>query len=341
MKKLFLLSLVAGILLPMLILTSCKKDDKKESLKVGLVLGIGSLDDKGFNQQAYEGLLAAAEEISIAWEVRESGSEEDLISNINYFTCKGVDVVITLGFQVAQPTLDAAYSFPGIKFLLLDYSFPDLPANMACVTFQVDQASFPCGFLAAYQALSKNPLNPVAGYVAGPDYPGIRQFTKSYSAGVAYFNSLYGQNVTVKGANAGNFDDTLRGAQLADSLMQLETEVIFACAGKTGNGALYKVLEKGKTAIGVDTDQHESIPQVGSVLLTSCMKHLNEAVINEIKLISCGEYSGGQTINYNLINKGVGLAPYHDFETLIPDSIKQAVLDIRQGIINGTIGTGW
>jgi basic membrane protein A len=104
---------------------------------------------------------------------------------------------------------------------------------------------------------------------------------------------------------------------------------------------LYKTRDAGKAGIGVDTDQHETIPQVGSSLITSCMKHLDESIISEMTAISQGKFHGGQTTTSNLLNNGVDLAPYHEFDTLLPDSIKQAVITIKQGIISGAIKTGW
>lgn len=329
-----------GLLLVLVWLSSCKKDNS-DALKVGLVTGIGSLDDKGFNQQAYEALLAAAGDASMEWAVRQSSSAADIAANIQSFLDEDYDVIITLGYDAAQSTLDAANAHSSVLFLLLDYSFASLPSNMTCVVYQVDEAAFPCGFLAAWRAHAVDPLQPEVGFVAGPKIPTIDQFTLSYTAGVSYFNSMYSKNVSVSGANAGSFIDTLQGSHLADSLILNGADVIFACAGQTGNGALYKVKEAGKTAIGVDTDQYLTIPQVGNVLLTSCMKHLDHAIYNMLMDISHNAFTSGQTITYNLANQGVNLAPYHDFDAAIPDSIKQAVVTIQQGIMQGSIQTGW
>jgi len=339
--KLQIPSYLLALLCTLQLITACKKDSNPTPIQVGLVTGIGSLDDKGFNLQAYEGMLTAATAVPVDWEVKVNSSALDIQNNIAYFVSKKVDLIITLGYDAALPTLDAANANPSIRFLLLDYSFASLPANMACVVYSVDEASFPCGFLAAYWARVKNAAKPAVAYVAGPDIPTIRQFTSSFTSGVAYFNSKYGSDVTVSGAFADSFSDTLQGSRMADSLMQLGAEVVFACAGKTGNGALYKVKEANKAGIGVDTDQFASIPEVGGNLLTSCMKKLNEAVITEIEAASKGQFPGGKTLVYNLKNKGVDLAPYHNFDSQIPDSIKQAIVNIKEGISLGTIKTGW
>ncbi len=324
-----------------LLFSSCKKSESAKPLKVGLVSGIGGLNDNGFNQQAVDGLRRVSAIVPMATEVRASTSAQSMADNIAYFTSSSFDVIITLGYDASQLTLQAAKSYPNIKFLLLDFTFDTLPSNLACVSYQVDQASFPCGFLAAYRATVKDPAGPKAGYVAGPDIPNIRQFTESFAAGVEWFNLRYLKAVEVSGANAVTFTDTLRGAAIADSLITKGADIVFACAGKTGNGALYKAKESSVEAIGVDNDQYYSIPAVGSVLVTSCMKKLNEAVYTELLAVSAGTWHGGRTLISNLSNKGVDLAPYHDFDPKIPDSIRKEIAAIRQGIIDGTIPTGW
>ncbi|MEI6455934.1 MAG: BMP family ABC transporter substrate-binding protein [bacterium] len=320
---------------------SCTKKNDPVYLKVGLVSGTGTFEDHGYNQDALKGLMAASSFAPFEWEARNSYSTEAIDSNIQYFIRNNFNVIITLGFDAADYTLAAANANPSVTFILVDYFYSQVPANVVCNVFDVDQASFPCGFLAAYWAFHRNPLNPKTGYVAGPNVPTIQQFAASYIKGGEYFNNKYGKTVLVSGVNSNSFADTVQGAHLADSLIQQGAEVIFAFAGLTGTGALHKVKSLNKFGIGVDVDQFYSIPQVSSVLLTSCMKRLDVVVQSEIMKIYNGTFQGGVVIHYNLKNNGVDIAPYHDYGSLIPDTIKQAVADIKTGIMNGTIPTGW
>jgi len=330
-----------SIILLSLLFPSCVKTEDQTTLKVGLVAGTGGFDDRGFNQMALFGLMSAGSMVPIPWEARVSGTVATIDSNIHYFVKNDFDLIITLCYDAAQATMDAATANPSKLFLMVDYSFISVPGNMICAVFSVDQASFPCGFLAAYWAFHKDTLDPVVCYVGGPKIPEIDQFTVSYAKGVEYFNTKYHKSVRVTGVNASSFSDTLQGAQLADSLILQGAEVVFACAGKTGNGALYKAKERGRAAIGVDVDQYYSIPQVGSCLLTSCMKSIDRVIQSEIINTFNGQFRGGNTFKWTLAMQGVGMAGYHDFKIAIPDSIKQAVTDIKTGIINGLIQTGW
>ncbi|MCX6278041.1 MAG: BMP family ABC transporter substrate-binding protein [Bacteroidetes bacterium] len=326
------------------ILSSCLKNSNPEPqlvMKIGLVSGLGGFSDAGFNQNILAGFQRAARDFPMACQSYECKTAADYSSGINYFLSNRFDLIITVSFGAAQATIDAAAANPGTDFMIIDYSMASPPPNLLCAVFDVDQSSFPCGFLAAYWVYRQNSSNPVTGFVGGADIPEIRQFTVSYTNGVTYFNNLYKKNVKTIGAFATSFSDTLQGARLADSLLKKNASVIFACAGKTGNGALYKVKEAGKWAIGVDVDQFYSIPAVGPVLLTSCMKALDVMVYNTMNGYYNFYFPGGKVMHGNLSNGGVSIAPFHNFEALIPDSIKSAMDGISSGIKNGTIKTGW
>ncbi|HBB91210.1 MAG: hypothetical protein A2X22_14155 [Bacteroidetes bacterium GWF2_49_14] len=322
-----------------LLFSSCKDDPPVP--KIGLVSGLGGFDDRGFNQDILSGFLEAQEEFGFEGDALACELEGDIATNIGVLVAYGYDLIITCGFHAAVPTLHAAEANPDIDFVILDYVYEEPVANIQCVIFEVDQSSFPCGFLAAWWADKENPESPRTGFVGGPEIYEILQFSQSYVKGVEYFNSKYNRSVEVSGFFASSFTDTLMGAQLADSAIRQGASVIFAFAGQTGNGALYQAKESGKWAIGVDVDQYISIPAVGSVLLTSCMKNLGQMLFDVLESYHAESWQGGTAVSGNLLNGGVGLAPFHDFEAVIPDSIRTALTRIEEGIIDGTIETGW
>lgn len=320
-------------------LSSCRHDPPAP--KIGLVSSLGGFDDRGFNQDILSGFLEAQEEFGFEGDALACELEGDIATNIGVLVAYGYDLIITCGFHAAAPTLLAAAANPDIDFVILDYVYEEPVENIQCVIFEVDQSSFPCGFLAAWWAGKQNPDAPRTGFVGGPEISEILQFSQSYVKGVEYFNSKYNRSVEVSGFFANSFIDTLMGAQLADSAIRQGASVIFAFAGQTGNGALYQAKAAGKWAIGVDVDQYISIPAVGSVLLTSCMKNLGQMLFDVLESYHAESWQGGTVVSGNLLNAGVGLAPFHDFEAVIPDSIRTALSRIEEGIIDGTIKTGW
>ncbi|MCX6282959.1 MAG: BMP family ABC transporter substrate-binding protein [Bacteroidetes bacterium] len=325
-------------------MTSCLKvkDPVPQTIiKVGLVSGLGGFNDAGFNHAILSGLQQIAYDFPMLCQARETLTTADFATNINYFISSSYNLIVTSGYDAAQATVAAAIANPNTDFIILDYYMASPPANLLCAVFDVDQSSFPCGFLAAYWALKQNQVNHIAGFVAGTDIPTIRQFSVSYSHGVAYFDSIYRKNVGVLGYFATSFNDSLQGSRLADSLLKQNISTVFTFAGKTGNGALYKVKEAGKYAIGVDVDQYYSIPAVGPVLLTSCMKGLGNMTYSLLRNFYYNHFPGGTIVHGTLDNGGVGIAPFHNFDSQVPDSIKVALNTVISGIKNGTIKTGW
>ena len=332
------------VLITGLFLSSCLKTNsptQQTVLRVGLVGAVGGFNDSGFNQNILNGFKQAAYTFPMMCQARESPTVNDISANINYYLANSFEMIVTASYDASQPTIAAATAHPGTDFAILDFSASPIPSNLLCAFFDVDQSSFPCGFLAAFWAYKQNPVSPVAGWVGGPDIPNIRQFSVSYANGIKYFNTLYKKNVITLGCFASSFTDSLQGARLADSLLKQNASVIFAFAYKTGNGALYKVKEAGKWAIGVDVDQYYSTPDLGPVLLTSCMKELGIMTYTILGNYYNKVFPGGSVIHGNLSNKGVGMAPFHNYDLQIPDSIKTAITTIKEGIINGTIKTGW
>ncbi len=325
-------------------LTSCKKSTDNTPvmfLKIGLVGGPSGFSDAGFNQAIWTGCYNAAKNFHMNFQGRPSLTPGEYKANLDYFVANNYNIIIAAGYEAAEATINAAASNPGICFVILDYSTTAPSSNLLGVLFDVDQASFPCGFVAAWWEYTHNHVNPVVGFVGGPPIPSIRQFSVSYAKGVEYFDSLYHRNVQTVGYYASSFADTLEGARLADSLLKQNVNTVFAFAGKTGTGTLYKMKEAGKWAMGVDVDQYYSIPVVGSSLLTSCMKELTVVTYGILDDFFYGKFAGGATLHANLGNNGVGLAPFHDFDAQIPDSVKNELALIKAGIINGSIKTGW
>lgn len=337
-----LLLLVGVTFIGIFILSCSKESETTVQKKVGLVGGIGGgFSDAGFNQNILSGFQRAVADFNYSGKALEVTVPSDVTEHLDYFIQNNFELIVTAGYDEAEATMAAALAYPQTKFVIIDYAFSSPPANLLSEDFLVDQASFPCGFLAAWWAWHKNPNKPVVGFVGGPEIPSIKQFSTSYIKGVEYFNALYSKDVRVVGAYATSFADTIEGAHLADSLFTLDATVIFAFAGHTGNGALYETVKQGKWAIGVDVDQFYSIPSVGSVLLTSCIKMLDNMIYDALKLYNNNQFNGGTTLHGTLSNGGVGMAPFHNYEAAIPDSIKIAIQTIQQGIINGSIQTGW
>jgi basic membrane protein A len=306
-----------------------------------MVSDVGGIDDASFNQNTWEGLEKAQEELGVEAQFIESAAQADYEKNITEFAEQDYDLIITVGFLLADATANMAAVYPDTNLAIIDNAYdPPIP-NVAGIVFNVDEAAFPIGYLAAGWAALQDPGDPQVGWVGGMQIPPVEQFIVAYEAGVDYYNQQKGANVQAKGVYVGDFEAPDQGKIQGQSLIDEGVDVIFGVGGKTGNGGLAAAKENGKWGIGVDVDQYYTLPNEKDILITSCMKRLDNAVFGVVEALLADEFPGGSVYVGTLTNSGVGVGPYHDYEDLIPDELKQEVDAIVEGIKNGEIDTGW
>ncbi|MHB8741133.1 MAG: BMP family lipoprotein, partial [Coriobacteriia bacterium] len=114
-------------------------------------------------------------------------------------------------------------------------------------------------------------------------------------------------------------------------------DVIYAAAGACGTGTIQACQEKGALFIGVDADQYLTVPGSGDVMLTSMMKRVDNAVFLTIESVLNDDFAGAENQVFGLKEGGVELAPFHDFESKVPQAIKDAVAKATDDIVGGTI----
>jgi basic membrane protein A len=339
MKK-WVFATIAMLLVLSLALAGCG-GTADEGLKVGMVSDVGGVDDASFNQNTWDGLQKAQEELGVQAQFIESQAQADYEKNITEFAEQDYDLIITVGFLLGDATAKMAEQYPDTYLAIIDVVYdPPIP-NVAGIAFNVDEAAFPIGYLAAGWASLQDPSDPQVGYVAGMQIPPVEQFIVAYEAGVDYYNQQKGANVQAKGVYVGDFEAPDQGKIQGQSLIDEGVDVIFGVGGKTGNGGIAAAKENGKWGVGVDVDQYFTLPNEKDILITSCMKRLDNAVYGVVELLTEDQFPAGDVYVGTLENDGVGLAPYHDFEDQIPDELKQEVNDIVEGIKNGEIDTGW
>lgn len=316
-----------------------------KSLKVGLVTDIGQLNDKSFNQSAWAGVQQAQKDLGATIKAIETKSENDYANNINQFVNGKYDVIVTVGFLLQDATLAAAKANPTIKFIGVDQAYDNTaPANLTGLVFEEDKAGFLAGVLAA--GMSKT--HKIASVLGTKSVPAVARYGEGYKAGADYlsknFAALTGSQPTetklVYHADGNNaFADPAFGADQAKSLIQSGYDVIFGAGGKTGNGAIEAAADQGNYVVGVDDDQYLTLasedPKITGKILSSAVKLITPGVFGIIKSIQDGSFKGGG----NVVGP-VGLAPYHDLESAIPQNLKDAITKIKAGLDDGSIKTG-
>jgi len=306
------------------------------ALKVGLVTDVGRVNDKGFNQSAYEGMLAAAEAAPTCFETEyiETTSQSDYATNIAQFTDSGSNAVIGVGFLLGDAMGDAAKANTDIKFISVD-GVPGAGHDESWMTngeslfFAEDQAGYLAGVLAA--SLTKTDhVGVVGGLVVVPP---VERFVEGYIDGAKSVNP----DIDVDFVYTTSFTDPPQGSSAAQQMIDGGADIIFGAGGLTGNGALEAACQAdGVLAIGVDTDQYETLPSVQKCIVSSATKNIVEAVKNSLLRIAQDQFTPGFHTD-NAATNGIGLAPFHDQEAAVPAEVQTLLDTTFAGLADGSI----
>ncbi|HEX4215441.1 MAG TPA: BMP family ABC transporter substrate-binding protein [Candidatus Dormibacteraeota bacterium] len=310
------------------------------------VTDTGGIDDRSFNASAWKGLQEAKSSTGTQIQYLQSSSGSDYAPNIQQFEQRKCGIIVTVGYLMGQATQTAAKSDPSQKFAIVDYSYPKPLKNVLALLYQTDQDAFLGGYLAA--ATSKTGK---VGTFGGQDIPTVTIYMSGFVAGVRYYDQKNHAHVQALGwdpeKNTGSFTndftDQAKGNALTQALMGQGADIIFPVAGNVGLGAAAAVQQHNQSNPSspvhmewVDVDGCVSAPQYCSLFLTSVTKGIVPSVEHAAVSADKSSFKGG---NYTgtLANDGVSLAPYHDFQSKIPQSVQSALATIKKGIIDGSI----
>ncbi len=312
-----------------LLLAGCGREaskDKPDKIKIGLVLSVGGLGDKSFNDSAYEGLKRAAAEFGI---VPVYGQPEQMAEDEKYlrqYAEQGTDLVIAVGFLMKDALEKVAGEFPRTHFAIIDATV-DRP-NVASLVFREHEGSFLVGAIAGLVTKTDR-----VGFVGGMDIPLIHKFEVGYTEGVKYVNPEADVIIAYAGSGPEAFHDPVKGKSLALSQFGRGADIIFQAAGSTGNGVIDAAQERGLFAIGVDANQNYMAP--GHVL-TSMLKRVDVSVFEIIREVVEGKFTGGEHV-YGLEIDGVGYALDRYNRDLIPQYVIDRIEEIKAQIVSGEI----
>ena len=291
-----------------------------DEFKIGLITDVGGVNDGSFNQSAWEGFEKAGEELGVEVNYLESATDADYQPNMETFVDEDYDLIISVGYMLADATREAAEANPDTKFAIIDDSSIDLP-NVTSLMFKAEQASYLVGYVAGLTTKTNN-----IGFVVGMTNETMNQFGYGYCAGAIDANP----DITVQQFNANSFADSATGKTMANTAITNGADIVFQAAGATGLGVIEACQEAGVYAIGVDSDQSSIAPKT---VLTSAMKRVDNAVYDAVQELIDDKLEGGvQT--FDLAAGGVDIAPSQD---LISDDVIKAVDEVKEKIISGDV----
>jgi basic membrane protein A len=313
---------------------SSESSSASGDLKIGLAYDTGGRGDKSFNDSAYAGVEAAIEDLG--GEVQELSPNDDASNRpelLSQLAEQGYNPVIAVGFAYGDVIGDIAADFPDTTFAIIDSTGVDLgEGNVTGLQFAANEGSFLAGVAAALKTTTNH-----VGFVGGVETELIQSFQAGFVAGAEAAKP--GITVDVKyispAGDFSGFSDPARGQIVAQGIYDAGADIVYHAAGGSGTGVFQAAAASGKRAIGVDSDQYETVgdPAQQAVIMTSMLKRVDNAVQAFITDFSEGSVEGGTDIVNDLSTEGVGLSYSGGFI----DDIKPQIDDYATQITDGTI----
>lgn len=295
---------------------------EEATAKIGVVLGIGGLGDKSFNDNGYAGIVRAKDELGIAFDYVEPKDLAEFETYHREFSQDGqYDLIIGLGFDQADAIKKVAQEFPEQKFLLID-GVVEAP-NVASAIFKDYEKACLIGAFAG-QVTKTNKV----GVVGGMDIPLINAFVAGYQAGAKYINSDAEVLVNYVGA----WKDPNTAKEMAISMYDKGADIVLQAAGGSGLGVFSAAEEKDKYAIGADVNQNALSPDH---IVVSAVRRLDNVIFDQIKKVVDGNWESG-VFNLGLKEEAVSYA-LEDSNIEMPQEYIDKVEELKAKIIAGEL----
>ncbi|MDE3043521.1 MAG: BMP family ABC transporter substrate-binding protein [Acidobacteriota bacterium] len=314
--------------------------------KACVVTDTGGINDKSFNQSAYNGLLDAAKiDTDIVPSYLSSTSSADYAPNIQSFIGQGCGIIVTVGFLMQSDTQAAATANPNQKFAIVDSNVTG--SNVLSLNYMTNQGAFLGGYLAA--ASSKHGV--VATY-GGINITPVTIYMNGFVAGVRYYNKMNHKHVKVlgwtpapgtctlakcdgKGTFVNSFTDQTAGKTITAADFAAKADVVFPVAGSVGLGSIAaaKQAGKGHSVLWVDSNGCVTDAADCKWLIGTVAKGVEPSVRDAVLAAAKGTFQGGTYLG-TLKNQGTALE-YGGIA--VPALLKKTIAKITAGIISGKI----
>lgn len=310
-----------------------------------MVSDAGGFDDKSFNQSGFEGLTQAADELGVEVKTVQSAAETDYAPNLTSLVGQGCDLIVTVGFALSQATVESATENPDVEYVIIDDAADNDgdgetdAENIKPLLFNTAEAAFLGGYAAADFSETK-----VVGTYGGMNFPTVSIFMDGFKQGVDYYNEAKGESVEVLGWDGtdglftGGFEANDTSLQTAQGLIDQNVDVILPVGGPIYQSAASAIRSADReiAMVGVDADFTVTDPSVADLMLTSILKGITVGTYDAVIAAGNGNFDASTYVG-TLENDGVGLAPFHDFESKISDTLPGELEELQAAIIAGDV----
>ena len=184
------------------------QESAENGVKAAMVTDIGGVDDKSFNQSAWEGLQEWGKDNNLTkgkgFNYYQSAAEADYVNNLNEAAGK-YNVIFGIGFALKNAVEASAGEHTDKNYVIVD-DVIEGKSNVVSATFADHEASYLAGVAAAKTTKTKQ-----VGFVGGMEGEVITRFEKGFEAGVKSVDP----SIKIDIQYAGSFGDAQKGKAIA------------------------------------------------------------------------------------------------------------------------------
>lgn len=325
MKKSFVF-VVLTVLCVAILFSGCKTETAKpeetgasEALKVALILS-GPANDQGWNATALEGLNEAEKEYGVSISTMENVSIADSEAAFRDYAAQGYNLVIGHGYQFGEPAKKVSADFKNAFFMSTESNSES--ENMASYVMSCEQGAYLMGMLCAGMSETK-----VIGVVGGFEQPSITKELEAFKLGAKEIDP----EIKVLELYVNSFTDASLGKEAAISMINQNADVLYHVANQAGNGVIMAAQENNLLACGNSYDQSSIAPDT---VMASTVYRMPKVILTGVEQVKKGIFAGG-IFHLGLADGVVDITGYGNFETKIPDELKNQIAAKKEAIKTG------
>jgi basic membrane protein A and related proteins len=286
-----------------------------ENFKVAIALP-GVITDQAWNQSGYEGVQLAKQKLGAETAYVEQLAQADQAEALLDFARKGYNVVFAHGGQFDAAIEQVAPQFPNTFFVAVNGAIKG--ENIAALRINHMQASYLCGIIGA--SITKS--NKLA-YIAGQEFEATQQELRGLELGAKSVKP----NIQITPTFTGDWNDVAKGKEATLALISSGADVIYQWLDNASASVLQAASDKGVYAFGNTKDQLEVAPKS---VLTSAIKRMDLAIAYLAELAKQKQLKGQI---YTIGLERPDILSLGKFGAIVPETVKQKVLNTKQDII--------
>lgn len=261
--------------------------DDSSPLRVAMLIP-GRIDDGGFMEAGYNGLLAIQEQLNadVRYIDQVRPTPEELTTALRLLALGEPDLIIAHGGQNSAAAAEVALEFPNVKFVVVQGNVTG--ANLSSYEVLQEQSTWLAG-AAAGLLTQTNVVGHISGIRVGPGLKGR----------AAFYDGLMTTNpdATFLTTFSGDQDDASLNRAVAEAQIAEGADIIFTMLNAGRIGAIEACREAGIWQIGNVRDWHEDYPDV---FVASAIANVSMAGLRAAQDVANGTWEPGVIVKIGI-----------------------------------------